>query len=619
MRGMSGNGVTIQDQLRKDRGVVRVIAFASTVIVFSMLLIGTVVYTLVEKQVVKKLKGQDLQTIAEASAAKVDARIERAKETALVLSRNPSILAWVAGGEKDTALEPYALDTLQSLARDYDYENSFIVSAVSNRYWAENRSVIDVMSPDKPENAWFYNTLKSGKRVSVVIDTNPKRNGGTFVFINVLMGPLDHPLGVAGVGLSLTELAREFESYKLGRTTHLWLIDGSGTVLLSDRVESDRTTLADNVPKATAEDVLRHFSSGVEVLEYENKGGLLTDLISFPVKSSDLRIVYTIERNETVAFLQTIKNETIWATLVSLIAVVFIFFYVSRRLANPYKRALLLNAELERQVAERTKQLAEEHARMSDSIDYAKRIQTSLLPADEGLLRLLPEHFVIWRPVGTVGGDFYWAAPSGDGYMVAVGDCTGHGVPGALMTMLAVSLLNQLASDRECAGDPARTLERLNRLLKETLRQRNVESGAARLTDDGLDIGLIRIAGSRAVFAGARSSLFVRQAKGLRTVKGESKSIGYRRTPDSYAYTNHAIELAPGDTLYLTTDGVPDQCGGEQGFSYGRRRFASFIERHFALPLEEQRERLEAELLAYMGDEPQRDDWAVVAMRPLAG
>lgn len=616
---MSGSGMSIQEQLRKDRGVVRVIAFASAVIVFSMLLIGAIVYTLVEKQVVKKLKEQDLQTIAQATAAKVDARIERAKETALVLSRDPAILKWVGDGEKDSSLEPHALDTLESLARDYDYENSFIVSAASNQYWAETKRVIDVMSPNKAENAWFYTTLKSGKRVSVVIDSNSKRNGETFVFINVLMGSLDKPLGVAGVGLSLSDVAKEFQSYKFGRNTHVWLIDGSGTVLLSDRVENDRTTLADNVTKTMADKVLQHFESGTQVLEYENEAGALTDLISFPVKSSDLRIILTIERKETVAFLQTIKNETIWTTLVSLIVIVFIFYYVSRRLSNPYKRALLLNAELERQVAERTKQLAEEHARMMDSIDYAKRIQTSLLPADSLLERLLPEHFVIWRPVGTVGGDFYWAAQSKDGCMVAVGDCTGHGVPGALMTMLAVSLLNQLANDSECSGDPARMLERLNRLLKETLKQQDGDAGGFGLSDDGLDIGLVFVTGRRAVFAGARCSLYARQAEGLQTLKGETKSVGYRRTAEAYAYTNHALELSPGDTLYMTTDGLPDQSGGEQGFSYGRQRFADFIERHHALPLPEQRERLEAELLEFMGGEAQRDDWAVVALRPLRG
>lgn len=613
---MSVSGMSIQERLRKDSGVVRVIVFASAVIVFSMLLIGAIVYTLVQNQVVKKLKEHDLQTIAQTTAAKVDARIERAKETSLVLARDPVVLKWAEDGEKDSVLGNYALNKMADLAREYDYVNSFIVNAVTDHYWSESKSIIATMSRSNPDDAWFYNTLASGKRESVVIDTNSNRDGQTFIFVNVLMGPLEKPIGVAGVGLSLKGLAEEFKSYKYGKNTRLWLIDPAGTVLISDRVESDRTTIDRHIPKSMADSVLNEFHGGIQVAEFRDANNKLTDLISYPLQSGDLRIVFTIGRDETVSFLNNIKMQTIWTTLVSLIVIVFIFSYVSRRLSNPYKRALLLNEELERQVAERTKQLAEEHRRMLDSIDYAKRIQTSLLPADELLERLLPEHFVIWRPMGKVGGDFYWAAPSGDGCMVAVGDCTGHGVPGALMTMLAVSLLNQLANERDCAGDPARMLGMLNRLLKETLKQQDGASGATALTDDGLDLGLIYIEKDRVLYAGARCSLFVRTADGLQIVKGEAKSVGYRRTADSYAYKNHLLELAPGDTLYVTTDGVLDQGGGEQGFSFGRQRFADFIERHYALPLPVQRGQLEAELSAYMGGEAQRDDWAVVALRP---
>jgi hypothetical protein len=523
------------------------------------------------------------------------------------------------------------------LAHEYDYENSFIVSAVTNHYWAENKQIIDTMSKIRPDNAWFYNMLSGGKKVSVVIDSNTKRNGQTYVFFNVLIGPVDKPVGVAGVGLSLVDLAKEFQSLKYGADTHLMLIDGTGTVLLSDRVESDRSTIGQQIPQAMADQVLGGFKGGTQVLEYKNGSGVLTDLISYPLQTEGLRIVFTIDRQETIAFLQTIKVQTIVATVVSLVVIILLFFYISRRISNPYKRALQLNEELERQVAQRSRQLAEQHARMRDSIDYAKRIQTSLLPSEELMRQLFPDHFVIWQPVDAVGGDFYWAAETPAGRLAAVGDCTGHGVPGAFMTMLSVTLLNQIVQ-HEGGDDPGLILARLNVLLKETLKQRDGDALGKELSDDGLDIGLCLVTGNRVRYAGAKCSLYVLgggadtglglganadEGAGsgsgeVAVVKGNTKSVGYRRTPTDYRFEVKELTIRQGDTLYMTTDGYPDQGGGEKGYSFGWRRFADVIAKGERLPLERQRELFVESMQAYMqvqGAE-QRDDWSVLAFRP---
>ncbi|MFC0212761.1 SpoIIE family protein phosphatase [Paenibacillus chartarius] len=614
---MMNNESTLLERLKHDRSAVRVLIFASAAIVFSMLLIGTIVYTLVEKQAVRKLKEQDLTTIAQAMASKVEGRLQRARETAVLLADDPAVIEWVAGGEQDGRLGSYAKERLYSLAHDYDYKNSFIVSAVSNQYWAESKQVIDYMSKDNPRHVWFYNMLSGGKKVAVQIDSNDIR-GQTFVFFNVLMGSPDKPLGVAGVGLSLEDVAKEFQSFKYGTSTHVMLIDAAGTVLLSDRLESDYTKLEKHMPRDMAQTVLSRFHDDTQVLEFTGETGELTDLISYPLRSGDLRVVFTIERAETIAFLQTIKAQTVMATVVTLIVIIVLFFYISRRIFNPYKRALQLNEELEKEVAERTKQLAEQNGRILDSIDYAKRIQTSLLPSEEQMRRLFPQHFVIWKPVEAVGGDFYWIAETPSGVrLAAVGDCTGHGVPGAFMTMLAVTLLNRIV-ENEAIDDPGMILTRLNVLLKETLKQQDGGSGAG-LSDDGLDIGLVGFGGGLVRFAGAKCSLYVIGEGGgeVRMIKGDAKRIGYRRTPDHYTFEVKELSAGSRDTLYMTTDGYLDQNGGDNNYSYGRKRFVELIAAAAGdgMELEEQRRFFEAAMREYMGDAEQRDDWMVVGLR----
>jgi serine phosphatase RsbU (regulator of sigma subunit) len=334
-------------------------------------------------------------------------------------------------------------------------------------------------------------------------------------------------------------------------------------------------------------------------------------LISDPIRSADLRLLVMIDRSETIAFLNNIKINTIAAILISIVSIVFFFFFVSRKLANPYKRALQLNMELEEKIAERTRELALRNEEMMDSIGYAKRIQESLLPNPESLDKLFREHFVIWTPKDQVGGDFFWVKRSSDGGMwAAVGDCTGHGVPGAFMTMLSVSMLDRILEQYPDAT-PAFVLERLNRMIKSTLHQEDADG----LSDDGLDLGILFVQQEQMRFAGAKSHLFVRSADETHVYTGDRKSIGYRRTPSDYRFTESVIPRSEGDVFYMASDGFFDQSGGEKGFSFGKRRFLELLDRIGGLPLREQRDAVVSETKAYRGKESIRDDVTLLAFR----
>ncbi|GBF34980.1 serine phosphatase RsbU [Desulfocucumis palustris] len=592
----------------------KVILFASAIIILSIILVGSFVYFFTEKEVVRKLKSKDLVYIAESIASKIDGRVERAKETSLLLARDPEIIQWVTGGDRaDSPAGKHAIERITELSRKYDYNNSFVVSTVTNHYWAESGRIIDTMTPADPDDSWFFEVISSKRPVSVVIDYNAERKG-TFVFVDALMGNIEHPLGVAGVGLSLDSLSKEFQRFKYGEDSDLWVIDGQGKIYLSDNVEQNGKNIRDFVPDSVKNQLLNNFNKNNNSafdLDYKNSKGQLIDLISYPVKSAGWVLVLQIPRNDTVSFLETIKLNTLSATLIALISITFFFYFVSRYLANPYKRTLQMNQELESKVAERTRELHEKNQKLIDSIEYAVRIQEAVLPSKDKLSGLFKEHFILWKPKDLVGGDFYWVKRFKKDCLVVVGDCTGHGVPGALMTMLSISILNQIV-DGHNKENPALLLKKLNNIIKQTLGQQNRQA----LTDDGLDIGICYFNGKNTItFAGAKCSLYTRKNDELKIVKGNRKSIGYVKTDANYAYTNNLIDIEENDVLYMTTDGYIDQGGGSNTYSFGKKRFIEVINGCYQKPLALQFDIFIDKLNKYMGDEIQRDDITVMAFK----
>lgn len=255
-------------------------------------------------------------------------------------------------------------------------------------------------------------------------------------------------------------------------------------------------------------------------------------------------------------------------------------------------------------------ELKDKNERINDSISYAKRIQETVIPSEQQLEEVFQEHFIIWRPRDVVGGDFYWYHRTQKGFYIAVGDCTGHGVPGALMTTLSISALDYSVDTDEYIS-PAAILERLNETLKKSLNQETL-SGP---TDDGLDIGLCYVEENTITYAGAKLSLFKKTAEEIEEFKGDRKSIGYRRTPKNYTYTNHIITGIHDASFYITTDGYIDQNGGNRNYSFGRSYFSKLIEDSAGLSLSEQKEFFESELNKFMGDEVQRDDITVLGFK----
>lgn len=601
---------TIGESIIYDRGTIKVVVFACCIIVLAVILTGSISYYITRNAVVDKLKSRDIVFIIESIAAKIDGRIGRAKETSLILAKDPTIVQWIDGEEKDELLGRFSKKKINAIAADFDYANSFIVSAKTNHYWAEGSRLIQIMSETDPDAKWFFDALKSGKPINLNIDYNSGRQD-TFVFLNALVGNAQRPIAVTGVGLSLKELAQEFQQDKFGKNSNLWLVDGTGKIHLSDDITHNGKYLNDFVPLKVSSQIIKdmnYTAATPKIIEYVNTDGAIFDLAYRTTKSTDWKLVFQLPRSESIAFLGNIKLNTAIASFVALTLMIFVFYIVSRRIADPLKRALLITKEMEKQVTERTRELAEQNQKIIDSIDYAKRLQESILATQDELEKALGDYFIVWKPRDLVGGDLYWVRQiNTECSLVAVIDCTGHGVPGAFMTMAVNSVLNHIID--QGILEPADILAKLNMQLKATLHR----SGQDRLADDGLDIGICRINNNKQlIFAGAKIPLYIKRGCQVYTIMGNKKSIGYRRSSGDLEFTNHNWQIEAGDRFYLITDGYIDQNGGERDFPFGRTRLIQAIIDQSETKLSQQREAFESLLNEYMGSEAQRDDITMV-------
>lgn len=229
---------------------------------------------------------------------------------------------------------------------------------------------------------------------------------------------------------------------------------------------------------------------------------------------------------------------------------------------------------------------AERNRQIMHSIDYASTIQRAMLRTSrESLAATLPDAALVWEPRDVVGGDFYHFAAYPDGWFAALADCTGHGVPGAFMTLIASSLLTQ-ALEQLGPRDPGALLMAVNRGIKQMLAQNDREPRQvldASASDDGMDAAFFWFDnGTGALtFAGAKSSLFVLQADPADTegeiINGARMGVGYVGTAMDFAWENRTVPTRSGTLVFVTTDGLIDQIGGPREIAFGKRRMREAI------------------------------------------
>ena len=278
-----------------------------------------------------------------------------------------------------------------------------------------------------------------------------------------------------------------------------------------------------------------------------------------------------------------------------------------------------LNETLELKVEERTeallreKEIVEINSReINESIQYAKRIQASILPPMQRLKEAFIDSFIYYEPKDVVSGDFYWYEKVKDKPLFAVIDCTGHGVPGAFMSIIGYTQLNEIVTQQK-TNDPGLILRELDKRVKIALNQNSLNGKNSK---DGMELGLINIdfEQNKLEFAGAMRPLYLVRQGELKIFKGSKFSIGgiSRREKE---FATSRINILPGDSIYLFSDGYPDQFGGPNGKKFMTRNVADMLRSISHLPMMEQNKVVKHTIQEWMKNEEQIDDILICGIK----
>jgi ligand-binding sensor domain-containing protein/serine phosphatase RsbU (regulator of sigma subunit) len=332
----------------------------------------------------------------------------------------------------------------------------------------------------------------------------------------------------------------------------------------------------------------------------------------FKVKARNVDGVW----NETPASFKFAIQSPWYSNKYAYTGYVFAFFGIVFGFNGVRTRQLKLRQEaLEATVRERTQEVVQQkeviemkNHEITDSITYAQRIQLSILPPIEEIKAALPDSFVLFKPKDIVSGDFYWSEKKDDAFLLAAADCTGHGVPGAFMSMLGAEKLSEAAA---LSGDVSGILQQLNKGVKKALRQSEKDSS----TRDGMDIALLSISKQmkKILYAGANRPLYLIRGPEFTEIKATKVAIG-GLTPDDQEFQQHEIALQKGDTIYICTDGYADQFSPEDK-KLMTRKFKELLVSIQDKTMEEQKQFLNHYIENWKGNLEQTDDILVIGIR----
>lgn len=344
-----------------------------------------------------------------------------------------------------------------------------------------------------------------------------------------------------------------------------------------------------------------HYPDAIEFREAMNQRNQLAYILLLE-EQAKTKSAQLAEADETI---QTTGNwlNFVLAGLAAVVVLAFVVFrgYLQKKKSNV---AITLQKEI---IEQKNKEIV-------DSINYAKRIQDSMLPSLDEIRKHLPETFVFFRPRNIVSGDFYWFAQTGDRVFIAAADCTGHGVPGSLVSMIGFNFLNQLVNEMGIT-EPGEILDELHSRISNTL---NKDSGPdSSVMRDGMDIALLSInrATKAVTFSGAVRPLVYVDEEGIKSIRSGMYSIGGIKDLKADPYPTHTIQPKGRATFYLFSDGYADQFGGPQGKKYKMKKLQELLQSVSTHPLSMQQQVVESEFNKWMGNNEQVDDVCVIGIR----
>ena len=319
----------------------------------------------------------------------------------------------------------------------------------------------------------------------------------------------------------------------------------------------------------------------------------------------DARLIVQDEKIKLQTAENNEKKILNYVLVIGLLAACMVGFFIYNRLKLTNKQNVIIQ-EQKVKVDLAYDQLEEKSQEITDSIVYAKRIQLAILPPDKVIKSYLAESFILYKPKDIVAGDFYWFHELNGSKMIAACDCTGHGVPGALVSLICNNSLNRAVKEFGLT-DPGLILDKTRELVIQEFSKSEEE------VKDGMDIALCKLDGNTLLFAGAHNPLWIVRNKEIIEIKGDKQPIG--AFDKLKAYNTHKMDLEPNDTFYIFTDGYPDQFGGVKGKKLKTKAFKNLLISLEDLPMKEQKKSIDNTFEEWKGNFEQLDDVCVIGVR----
>jgi serine phosphatase RsbU (regulator of sigma subunit) len=301
--------------------------------------------------------------------------------------------------------------------------------------------------------------------------------------------------------------------------------------------------------------------------------------------------------------------------LYSVLIITFVYFVVKSQTRSLIKTKRLLKEKEQalELISTQKAELESKERDITDSLIYAQRIQEARLPSETYFRNHFKDSFIYFKPKDIISGDFYWIEEKGDKVFVVAADCTGHGIPGALMSMIGMEIIDKTIND-DNIENPSQILAILNKGLEKIFSS---EKNIGTIIRDGMDIGLCVVdkKGKKIVYAGAFFPLYLIRENNLIEIKGERIIIGMN--PEGVQYTNYEIDIFDDDIFYLFSDGYVDQFGGSENKKFMYRRFRHLLLTIHRFPVSDQKSILEENIKTWIGANSQVDDIMVIGFKPL--
>ncbi len=361
-------------------------------------------------------------------------------------------------------------------------------------------------------------------------------------------------------------------------------------------------------------DSLRNIENANQIAELETK-------FKTKEKETELSEIKLIQQLREKENLEKLKRKNYFIIILSLIGVFILLlaFLLLKRFREKKHVAEAFKAkneaiELQKTIIDKAfYELTEKNNDITDSIKYAKRIQDAIFPSSDHFSKLLPDSFVYFKPKDIVSGDFYWVEKGIDGSVfVAVVDCTGHGVPGAFMSIVGFNLLNNAIHEHMC-NTPADILNQVNKDLNETLKQTEEEN----TIKDGMEISICKWnrTTNEFMFSGANTVIYHIANDELKTIKGDKHPIGSFYGEKLKPYTNITLTVSKNDCIYLFSDGYADQFGGEKGKKFKYKQLEEMLFNNSEKTMSTQCAELNSTFVSWKGKLEQIDDVCVIGIR----